>query len=57
MNNKFRSIPIKSSEITSYSQYLSRRDFLKAAGIDGVRVFGGVRAQSRRINHPCDRSG
>jgi sulfoxide reductase catalytic subunit YedY len=28
-----RSIPIKSSEITPYSQYLSRRDFLKAAGI------------------------
>jgi len=24
---------IKSSEITPYSQYLSRRDFLKAAGI------------------------
>ena len=33
MNNKYKSIPIKSSEITPYSQYLSRRDFLKAAGI------------------------
>jgi len=33
MNNKFKSIPVQSSEITSYSQYLSRRDFLKAAGI------------------------
>jgi sulfoxide reductase catalytic subunit YedY len=33
MNNKFKSIPIQSSEITPYSQYLSRRDFLKAAGI------------------------
>ena len=33
MNNKFKSVPIKSSEITPYSQYLSRRDFLKAAGI------------------------
>ena len=33
MNNKFKSIPVKSSEITPYSQYLSRRDFLKAAGI------------------------
>ena len=31
--NKFKSIPVKSSEITPYSQYLSRRDFLKAAGI------------------------
>jgi methionine sulfoxide reductase catalytic subunit len=33
MDNKFRSVPVKSSEITSYSQYISRRDFLKAAGI------------------------
>src|SRR5215510_11083995 len=33
MNNKYKSIPVKSSEITPYSQYLSRRDFLKAAGI------------------------
>ncbi|HET9907154.1 MAG TPA: molybdopterin-dependent oxidoreductase, partial [Anaerolineales bacterium] len=31
--NKIKSVPVKSSEITSYSQYLSRRDFLKAAGI------------------------
>lgn len=30
---KFESVLIKSSEITSYSQYLSRREFLKAAGI------------------------
>jgi len=33
VNNKFKSVPIKSSEITPYAQYLSRRDFLKAAGI------------------------
>jgi len=33
MNNKFKSVPVKSSEITPYSQYLSRRDFLKAAGL------------------------
>lgn len=33
MTHKFKSVPIKSSEITPYSQYLSRRDFLKAAGI------------------------
>ena len=32
MNNLFGSIPIKSSEITPYSQYLSRRSFLKTAG-------------------------
>ena len=33
MENKFKTVPVKSSEITSYSQYISRRDFLKAAGI------------------------
>ena len=33
MTNKFKSVPVRSSEITPYSQYLSRRDFLKAAGI------------------------
>jgi sulfoxide reductase catalytic subunit YedY len=33
MYNKYKSVPVKSYEITSYSQYLSRRDFLKAAGI------------------------
>jgi sulfoxide reductase catalytic subunit YedY len=33
MSDKYKSVPIKSSEITPYSQYLSRRDFLKAAGI------------------------
>src|SRR5574342_926744 len=33
MDNKFKSVPVKSSEITPYSVYLSRRDFLKAAGI------------------------
>ncbi|MBV6450732.1 MAG: Protein-methionine-sulfoxide reductase catalytic subunit MsrP [Anaerolineales bacterium] len=35
MNNKFKSVPVKSSEITPYSHYLSRRDFLKAAGLVG----------------------
>lgn len=33
MNNTYKSVPVKSSEITPYSLYLSRRDFLKAAGI------------------------
>ena len=33
MNNQFKSVSVKSSEITPYSQYLSRRDFLKAAGL------------------------
>jgi len=33
MDNKYKSVPVKSSEITPYSQYLSRRDFLRTAGI------------------------
>lgn len=33
MEKKYKSVPVKPSEITPYSQYLSRRDFLKAAGI------------------------
>jgi sulfoxide reductase catalytic subunit YedY len=33
MQNKFKSVPVLSSEITPYHQYLSRRDFLKAAGL------------------------
>ena len=33
MDSKFRSVPVKSSEITPYSQYLSRREFMKAAGL------------------------
>ena len=33
MDNKYKSVPVKSSEITPYSLYLSRRDFLKTAGI------------------------
>jgi sulfoxide reductase catalytic subunit YedY len=33
MNNTYKAVQVKSSEITPYSQYLSRRDFLRAAGI------------------------
>jgi len=33
MDTKYKSVPVKSSEITPFSQYLSRRDFLKTAGI------------------------
>lgn len=33
MDNTYKSVPVKSSEITPYSQYLSRRDFLRTAGI------------------------
>lgn len=33
MSNPFRSIPVRSSEITPKQVYLSRRDFIKAAGV------------------------
>jgi methionine sulfoxide reductase catalytic subunit len=33
MNNKFKSIPVRPSEITPKDAYLSRRDFMKAAGV------------------------
>ena len=33
MNNNYKSVPVKSSEITPYSQYLSRREFMKAASV------------------------
>jgi methionine sulfoxide reductase catalytic subunit len=33
MTNKYKSVPVKSFEITPHSLYLSRREFLKTAGI------------------------
>jgi len=33
MTDPYKSVPVKSSEITPYSLYLSRREFLKAAGM------------------------
>jgi len=33
MDNKYKSVPVLPSEITPKSQYLNRRDFLRAAGI------------------------
>src|SRR4030095_6142870 len=33
MDTKFKSVPVKSSEITPYSQYLSRRNFMKTASL------------------------
>jgi methionine sulfoxide reductase catalytic subunit len=33
MTDKFKSAPVRSSEITPYAFYLSRREFLKAAGL------------------------
>ena len=35
MNRRYRSVPVRSSEITPVSLYRTRRDFLKAAGILG----------------------
>ena len=41
MKNPYKSTPIKPSEITPYSQYLSRRAFLKAAAIfSGSALLG-----------------
>ncbi len=33
MSNRFKSVPVRSSEITPKHVYLSRRDFIKAAGV------------------------
>ena len=33
MSNSYKSVPVRSSEITSKEAYLSRRDFIKAAGV------------------------
>ena len=33
MNNPYKSIPVKPSEITPKQVYLSRREFIKAAGL------------------------
>ncbi|MEN9562684.1 MAG: hypothetical protein RIR73_928 [Chloroflexota bacterium] len=33
MNNPYKSVPVRSSEITPKETYLSRRDFIKAAGV------------------------
>ena len=33
INTNYQSVPVNSSEITPYSYYFSRRDFLKAAGV------------------------
>ena len=35
MDNLYKSVPVKPSEITPYSLYLSRRDFIKAASLAG----------------------
>jgi len=53
MNDKFKSIPVKSSEITPYSRYLSRRDFLKAAGIaTGSALLAACAPKAARSSTP-----
>jgi sulfoxide reductase catalytic subunit YedY len=39
MTSPYKSVPVRSSEITPYSLYLSRREFLKTAGITAGSVF------------------
>jgi len=55
MTNKFKSVPIKSSEITSHSQYLSRKDFLKTAGIlTGSAFLAACSAQAASTPLPSE---
>jgi methionine sulfoxide reductase catalytic subunit len=55
MDTKYRSVPVKSSEITPYSQYLSRRDFIKAAGIAaGSAVLAACTPDATATNAPAD---
>ena len=55
MDNKFRSVPVKSSEITPYSQYLSRRDFLKAAGlVTGSALLAGCAPKASAATAPAN---
>jgi len=50
MTQIYKSVPIKSSEITSYSNYLSRRDFMKAAGIfAGAAVLSACAPKSNTL--------
>jgi sulfoxide reductase catalytic subunit YedY len=55
MNNKYKSVPVKSSEITPYSQYLSRREFLKAAGIlTGSAVLAACAPKAAESTVPAE---
>jgi len=53
MDNKFKSAPIKSSEITPYSQYLSRRQFMKAASlVTGAALLAACAPQATEAAVP-----
>jgi len=53
MGTKFKSTPVKSSEITPKHVYLSRRDFIKAAGLlAGSVVLATCAPQLTKIPYP-----
>jgi methionine sulfoxide reductase catalytic subunit len=55
MDTKFRSVPVKSSEITPYSQYLSRRDFLRTAGIvTGSAILAACSPGASAATNPAE---
>jgi methionine sulfoxide reductase catalytic subunit len=55
MDNKYKSVPVKSSEITPYSLYLSRRDFLKTAGIvTGSALLAACAPAATQTSGPAD---
>ena len=56
MNDRYKSFPLKSSEITPYSLYLSRREFLKAAGIvTGSALLAACAPKSAETDGPVKR--
>ena len=53
MATMYKSIQVKSSEITSYSQYLSRRDFLKTAGLlTGSAILAACSPETKEPTGP-----
>jgi sulfoxide reductase catalytic subunit YedY len=53
MNDLYKSVPVKPSEITPYSHYLSRRDFMKAAGVlAGSALLAACVPQATEVDNP-----
>ncbi len=58
MNDKYKSVPVKSYEITPYSLYLSRRDFLKAAGfVSGAALLAACAPDITGSGVPANEAG
>ncbi|HXF83920.1 MAG TPA: protein-methionine-sulfoxide reductase catalytic subunit MsrP [Anaerolineales bacterium] len=58
MNDKYKSVPVKSYEITPYSLYLSRRDFLKAAGfVSGAALLAACAPDITGSRVPANEAG